>query len=300
MPPDERYAACGAERWQTGRQRHRCAHHAAHRLSRESKETQTDRGVLRLVERYRAAAQTETSRHPQSGVDLHLRGSGLQPGAAEKTGPNSICRVMGTWCLRGRRQRSAKRTHIRGRVRCTPENGRKREHQQRDARFFSTLLGIAHTFARQFDLAHRQIQLSIELDPSYYRSYMFLGINLNGLDRYDEAITAFQKALSLAPDDLSSLAYMGVAMAGKGNRAHALDIAEKLKAAEDRSEPALLLAPIYAKLGLATEMYECLERAVELKSCPVYLVAISEEYRPYHSDTRYLNFLASIGLSNRV
>src|SRR5215469_3507641 len=141
MPPDERYAACGAERWQTGRQRHRCAHHAAHRLSRETKETQTDRGVLRLVERYRAAAQTETSRHPQSGVDLHLRGSGLQPGAAEKTGPNSICRVMGTWCLRGRRQRSAKRTHIRGRVRCTPENGRKREHQQRDARFFSTLLG---------------------------------------------------------------------------------------------------------------------------------------------------------------
>jgi TolB-like protein/Tfp pilus assembly protein PilF len=161
-------------------------------------------------------------------------------------------------------------------------------------------LGIAHTFARQFDLAHRQIQLSIELDPSYYRSYMFLGINLNGLDRYDEAITAFQKAQSLAPDDLSSLAYMGVAMAGKGDRPHALDIAEKLKAEEDRSEPALLLAPIYAKLGLATEMYECLERAIALKSCPVYIVVISEEFRPYHSDSRYLNFLASIGLSNRA
>jgi TolB-like protein/Tfp pilus assembly protein PilF len=161
-------------------------------------------------------------------------------------------------------------------------------------------LGIAHTFARQFDLAHRQIQLSIELDPSYYRSYLFLGVNLNGLDRYDEAITAFQKAQSLAPDDLSSLAYMGVAMAGKGDRPQALDIAEKLKAAEDRSEPALLLAPIYAKLGLATKMYECLERAVALKSCPAYIVVVSEEFRPYHSDSRYINFLASIGLSNRA
>jgi hypothetical protein len=37
MPPDERYAACSVERRQTGRQRHRCAHHAAQRLSRHQK-----------------------------------------------------------------------------------------------------------------------------------------------------------------------------------------------------------------------------------------------------------------------
>jgi len=160
-------------------------------------------------------------------------------------------------------------------------------------------LGSAHTFAGQYDLALRQMQQSIELDPSYYRSYLFLGFALNWLDRYDEAITAFQTAQSLAPDDLSSLAYMGVAMAGKGDRQRALDIVEKLRAAEERTEPALLLAPIYAKLGLATEMFECLERAIAFKSSPVYIVVVSKEFHPYHSDPRYQGFLASIGLLHR-
>jgi hypothetical protein len=59
------------------------------------KKRKTDRGVLRLAERHRAAAQTETSRHPQSGVDLYLRGGSLQPGAADETGSDSICGLMG-------------------------------------------------------------------------------------------------------------------------------------------------------------------------------------------------------------
>ncbi len=161
-------------------------------------------------------------------------------------------------------------------------------------------LGIAHTFARQYDLALRQIHESIELDPGYYRSYMFLGITLNGLDRYDEAITAFQMALSLAPDDLSSFAYLGVAKAGKGDRRRALEIAKVVKAAEDRTEPALLLAAIYAKLGQAAEMYECIERAIALKSGPIYLIALSEEYFPHHSDPRFQRILSSIGLQRRM
>jgi TolB-like protein/Flp pilus assembly protein TadD len=161
-------------------------------------------------------------------------------------------------------------------------------------------LGHAYALAGQYDLALRQMQQSIELDPGYYRSHMFLGIQLTRLDRFDEAITAFQKAQSLAKDDLSSRTYMGVALAGRGDRQRALDIAEEMKATVDRTEPALLIAPIYAKLGLATEMFECLEHAIALKSCPVYVVVFSEEFRPYHSDPRYHSFLASIGLSHRA
>jgi hypothetical protein len=73
-------------------------------------------------------------------VDLYLRGSGLQPGAAEKTGSHSICGLMGPWCLLGRSQRSAERTHIRSRMPWTPENERKQEIQQCYTWFFSTLL----------------------------------------------------------------------------------------------------------------------------------------------------------------
>ena len=77
----ERHAACGAERGPTWRQRHRRPHHAAPGLYRQSAEAQADRRMLRVAEGHRAAAQAETSRVIQSGMDLHLRGRGLQPGA---------------------------------------------------------------------------------------------------------------------------------------------------------------------------------------------------------------------------
>jgi tetratricopeptide (TPR) repeat protein len=158
-------------------------------------------------------------------------------------------------------------------------------------------LGVAQSHAGQYDLALRQMQQAIELDPGYYRSYMFLGRNLSCLDRHDEAIAAFQKALSLTPDNLESLAFLGASAAAKGDRQRALDIVNKVRAAEDRTEPAVLIADIYARLGLATEMYEWLERAFALKSTPIYIVVLSEAFRPYRTDPRYHDFLASIGLS---
>jgi len=51
-------------------------------------------------------------------------------------------------------------------------------------------------------------------------------------------------------------------------------------------------------------MYEWLERAVEVKSTPVYIPAIhsdyNAEYYQYRTDPRFQSFLASIGLSDRA
>jgi TolB-like protein/Tfp pilus assembly protein PilF len=159
-------------------------------------------------------------------------------------------------------------------------------------------LGMAQFHAGQYDLALRQLQQSIELDPNYYRPYLFFGRNLSAIDRHDEAIAAFEKALSLTPDNLEALAFLGSALAATGERRRALEIVKKLRAGEDKTEPAVLIALVYARLGLATEMYEWLERAVELKSTPIYIVLLCEEFRPYRVDSRYHGFLASIGLAH--
>ena len=71
----------------------RTTRHAGYAVSQ--KKTKADRGVLRLAEGHRAAAQTETSRTVQSGMDLHLRGSGLQPGADAKADSDSIRGLIG-------------------------------------------------------------------------------------------------------------------------------------------------------------------------------------------------------------
>jgi TolB-like protein/Flp pilus assembly protein TadD len=159
-------------------------------------------------------------------------------------------------------------------------------------------LGVAQTHAGQQDLALRQFQQCVELEPGYYRTYFFLGRNLAWLGRYEEAVEAFEKALSLTPDNIEALAFMGAALAGKGERQRALDIVKKVRVAGERTEPAVLIAAIYAKLGLAAEMYEWLERAVAVKSTPIYITVISNEFDPYRADARFHKFLASIGLSH--
>jgi TolB-like protein/lipoprotein NlpI len=157
-------------------------------------------------------------------------------------------------------------------------------------------LGVAQTHAGQQDLAIRQLQQCLELEPGYYRSYFFLGRNLAWLGRYDEAIEAFEKALALAPGNIEALAFMGAALAGKGERQRALNIVEKVRVAGERTEPAVLIAAIYARLGVAKEMYKWLERAVAVKSTPIYITVISNEFDPYRADARFHKFLASIGL----
>jgi TolB-like protein/Tfp pilus assembly protein PilF len=160
-------------------------------------------------------------------------------------------------------------------------------------------LGLAQSFAGQLDLAARQMQQSIELDPAYYRAHMFLGKTLSGLERHEEAIAALRRSLSLFPEHIETLAFLGSALAGQGDRNGALEMLEKVKAAEVRTEPAVLIASVYARLGMADEMFEWLERAVVVKSTPIYIAVITYEFYPYFSEPRFHSFLASIGLPHR-
>jgi hypothetical protein len=91
---------------------------------------------------------------------------------------------------------------------------------------------------------------------------------------------------------------MGATKAAAGDRQGALRIMKRVIAAENRTEPALLIASIYASLGDASPMFEWLQRAVERRSTPIYIALISAEFHPYNTDPRFHIFLDSIGLSN--
>ncbi len=157
-------------------------------------------------------------------------------------------------------------------------------------------LGMARANAGQYDLGIRQLNQAIELDPHYYRAYMFLGNALQALDRHAEAIAAFEKALSINPDNLESLAYLGSALASAGDLDKALEILEKIKEAEERFEPSVLVASIYASLGDVNEMMRYLQRAYERKSSPIYLVRFLWCFQRHQSDPRYRAFVTLLGL----
>ena len=161
-------------------------------------------------------------------------------------------------------------------------------------------LGVAYHHAGQHDLAIRQLNQAIELDPHNYRPHMFLGRTYLALERYDDSISSFRRALSMNPENLESLAFMGTAQAEMGNRKEALDVVTQLKSAESRTEVALLVAFIYASLREATEMFQWLQRALENKCAPLYVLLLSPNFRRYEPDDRYQGFLRSLGLSRPI
>jgi TolB-like protein/Tfp pilus assembly protein PilF len=159
-------------------------------------------------------------------------------------------------------------------------------------------LGVAQHHAGQYDLALRQMRQSIEIDPNYYRSHMFMGRNLCWLHRYDEAIAEHQRALELAPESIEVLTMLAVAHGSKGERQRALTLLKRVRAAGERTDPSVMVAMVYAALGEVDEMFKAIKHAVVQKSVPIYIIPISEEFRPYYSDPRYKEFLASIGLQS--
>jgi TolB-like protein/Tfp pilus assembly protein PilF len=159
-------------------------------------------------------------------------------------------------------------------------------------------LGVAQHHAGQLDLAVRQFQYCLELDPGYYRSYMFMGRALISLDRFDEAVATLSRATELAPDNLESMAFLGSALAGAGDRESALKMIQKLSAADERTEPAILIAAVYAQLGLVDEFFATLNRALEVRSTPLYLSVLCPETLRYRNDARFHSFLAAVGLDD--
>lgn len=159
-------------------------------------------------------------------------------------------------------------------------------------------LGVAQMGAGQLDLALRQLKQCIELDPGFYRPYGFLGRNLACLEQYDEAIAVLEKALLLEPGHIELLSWLATAFAGKGNRRRAMELLKRVQVAEEKTEPAILIAGVYARLGMATEMFESLDRAVKSKSTPIYAAVTNFEFSPYFTDPRFRSLLAAVGLPN--
>ena len=70
---------------------------------------------------------------------------------------------------------------------------------------------------------------------------MFLGRSLTAINQHDEAMIALQRALALRPDSFESSAFLGLALAGKGDRESALTMVKKTQVLGEKCEPAIVI-----------------------------------------------------------
>ena len=88
------------------------------------------------------------------------------------------------------------------------------------------------------------------------------------------------------------------AHAKKGERQRALALLKRVRAAGERTDPSVMVAMVYAALGEVDEMFKWIERAVVQRSVPIYVIPISEEFRPYFGDRATRNFLLRLAFNS--
>ena len=162
---------------------------------------------------------------------------------------------------------------------------------------FSPIWGhsvVAHLhMMRRFDevIVEAQEVLDLYPRPAVWR---IRGFACWELGRYEEAITNFRAAMSHRPELLNALE-TGYAQDGPGGAVRAI-AKVSASAARESGTAAMFVALWFARAGDAEETMQWLEQAYELRSPDLVYVGVRPELEFLHSDPRYQDLLARMGL----
>jgi len=160
-------------------------------------------------------------------------------------------------------------------------------------------LGMAFYYARDFDRAIEQFQKTLELDSNFPPPYQFLPAAYEQKGRYEEAITAFQKPISLkrGSEWLHSLAGLGHVYALSGKKAEARGVLDELKEqSRQQYVPANCMALVYAGLGEEDQAFAWLEKAYEEHSFQMQWLKVEPRWDSLRSDPRFADLVRRVGL----
>ena len=159
---------------------------------------------------------------------------------------------------------------------------------------------LALYFSRNYDQAINQFQKTLELDANFPPPYTFLGAAYEQKGMFEEAIAAFQKALSINQGPAKILAIAGLAhiYAASGRETEARQIlAEFQKLSEHSYVQATDLALVHAGLGDKDKAFAWLDKAYEERSFGLINLKVEPRFDSLHSDPRFADLLRRIGLT---
>jgi adenylate cyclase len=162
--------------------------------------------------------------------------------------------------------------------------------------------GLLLLLARSYDESIQHGRNMMGVEPDSIGAETNLGRAYAAKGMYTEAITALQKAVSLAgertdldPSRTDLQCFLGNAFALSGKRDEALAILHKLKAMKEYVSPALI-ATIYAGLGEKEEAFHSLEKAYAAHDLELRYVGTDPAYDKLRADPRFTDLLRRVGL----
>jgi TolB-like protein/DNA-binding winged helix-turn-helix (wHTH) protein/Tfp pilus assembly protein PilF len=175
----------------------------------------------------------------------------------------------------------------------------------------NAFLGTVYAWAREYDKAYEQYQLTIKMNQNFPLAHSFLSLVLQGQGRYRESVEEFQKAqvlLGVSPYEASAQAAERLrALEKDGEQGYwqcmlrqALQDAKRNPAAgwpAGRNTSPTGFAAIYAMLGDKKSAFYWLDRAYEEREGQVLsLVKVDRAFDSLRGDPRYKALLQKMGL----
>jgi Flp pilus assembly protein TadD len=151
----------------------------------------------------------------------------------------------------------------------------------------------------QYEDAIRQCRKTLEANPNFFGIRRYLGLALEQVGRYDEAIAEFQKARELSGDSPVLVAAIGHAYARSGRTAEAKRVlAELTELSKQRRVSNYDFAILHAALGDKEKAFEVLGQAYEERNEMIFFLGVEPRFEALRSDSRFGALLRRIGLQS--
>jgi TolB-like protein/tRNA A-37 threonylcarbamoyl transferase component Bud32 len=174
-----------------------------------------------------------------------------------------------------------------------------RRAQELDPLSLITNAALARPFynARRYDEAIIQSRKTLEIDPHFARAHYWLGLAYEQKSMFDQAIAAFQEAISNSDSVPIYVAAAGHAYAAWGRRAKALSVLAGLEElSRRRYVSAYDIATIHIGLGDTALALQWLERAYHERSDGLVHLGVDPRWDGMRSNQRFAHLVRRVGL----
>ena len=158
-------------------------------------------------------------------------------------------------------------------------------------------LGWLYSYARQPEAAIAFLRRTIALDPTAEETYRVLGMTYLQKGMLEDARTAFQDALSMAPETAYALAGVGATEARAGRDDEVARVLGELDAiAARRYVSPVAYAMVHAARGDADQTFAALERAWQERRGWLTYIKVEPMLDPVRDDPRFADWLRRMKL----
>lgn len=162
-------------------------------------------------------------------------------------------------------------------------------------------IGWTHYYFRQYDLAIRQLQETLELDQYFILAYIALAFTYDIQMRHPEALATINRAQELAGDYPLVTAVRAYILARAGKKAEAnILLQELLPLAEGKDTylPSLFIAMIYLGLEDRDSAFRWIDKAYRERCNFLLYFKVDPKLDPLRPDPRFIQLMKKIGFDD--